>query len=206
MELPEVDIDELKLAAYNPQTMDEEEVLSLMASIQFYGQKTGMDLLEPIIANKDKTVMSGHQRIEACRRLGIKKVPVIFYPRLLPKEEEKAFNLAMNKIEGGFDLQKLWAQFDQMDEEARKQTGFTPEEIQELFDSLQTMTNDVLDKSDVAESLEVYNQGKIKQIVLFFSAEEYEKYMAKIISVMNELGVRTPTQAITHLINASYTA
>jgi ParB-like chromosome segregation protein Spo0J len=47
-------------------------------------------VVDPVIANRDGTVIGGHQRIKAAERLGIPELPVIYVD--LPKEKEKPLN------------------------------------------------------------------------------------------------------------------
>jgi ParB/RepB/Spo0J family partition protein len=64
---------ELKPDPANPRRISDQELESLTRSIREFG------LVDPIIARReDKTVIGGHQRLLAARRLGIKRVPVVF--------------------------------------------------------------------------------------------------------------------------------
>ena len=64
----------------NPRRISDQELESLTRSIREFG------LIDPIIARMgDKTVIGGHQRLLAARRLGYKTVPVVFVD-LLPSE------------------------------------------------------------------------------------------------------------------------
>jgi len=63
-------------------------------------------LVDPIIARAaDKTVIGGHQRLLAARRLGLKTVPVIYLD--ITKEKAQLLNVALNKISGDFDQELL---------------------------------------------------------------------------------------------------
>jgi ParB-like chromosome segregation protein Spo0J len=58
-------------------------------------------VVDPVIANRDGTVIGGHQRIRAAERLGLPELPVIYVE--LPKDKGKALNLALNWISGEWD-------------------------------------------------------------------------------------------------------
>lgn len=103
MNINMVNIDTLIPAEYNPRIelkpgMPEYE--KLKNSIQEFGY------VEPIIVN-DKTgrVIGGHQRINVLKNLGYKEVEVVHVD--LDEAHEKALNVALNKISGNWDAEKL---------------------------------------------------------------------------------------------------
>lgn len=49
----------------------------------------------------DRTIVGGHQRLLAARRLGYKTVPVVFLDLTL--EQARLLNLSLNKISGKWD-------------------------------------------------------------------------------------------------------
>ena len=103
MNINMVNIDTLIPAEYNPRIelkpgMPEYE--KLKNSIQEFGY------VEPIIIN-DRTgkVIGGHQRINVLKDLGYKEVEVVHVD--LDDAHEKALNVALNKISGNWDAEKL---------------------------------------------------------------------------------------------------
>ena len=103
MNINMVNIDTLIPAEYNPRIelkpgMPEYE--KLKNSIQEFGY------VEPIIVN-DRTgkVIGGHQRINVLKDLGYKEVEVVHVD--LDEAHEKALNVALNKISGNWDAEKL---------------------------------------------------------------------------------------------------
>ena len=69
----EVPIDQLRPDPANPRRISEDELDSLERSIRQFG------FVQPVLARKeDGTVIGGHQRLVAARRLGLKTVPVTF--------------------------------------------------------------------------------------------------------------------------------
>ncbi len=100
LKIVEVPIAGLRPAPYNPRHMSESEMQKLMRSIQEFG------LVEPLVVRRrDRTIIGGHQRWEAAKRLGLKTVPVVYVE--LTEAEAKALNLALNKIQGEWDLPRL---------------------------------------------------------------------------------------------------
>jgi hypothetical protein len=61
--------------------------------------------VDPIIINKDGTIIGGHQRASVLKSLGYTEADVIVLD--VSKADEKALNIALNKIGGEWDMQKL---------------------------------------------------------------------------------------------------
>ena len=95
-------IDKLKLAKYNPRKdlkPSDKEYQKLKASIEEFGYVLF------IVVNKDLTVIGGHQRIKVMKELGYTDIEVTQVD--LDKTREKALNLALNKIDGIWDMDML---------------------------------------------------------------------------------------------------
>lgn len=103
LEIKQVKISDLKFSEYNPRIMSETEMAKLVRSIQEFG------FVDPVIVNshsgRENIIIGGHQRVEAAKILGFKEVPVVFVS-LVPKKE-KLLNLALNRIQGIWDEDKL---------------------------------------------------------------------------------------------------
>lgn len=99
-------IDTLKAYANNSRRHPEQQIGRLMASMMEFG------FVVPALVDSDGTIIAGEARIEAARRLGTKKVPVIV-PDHLSKAQVKAYRLADNRLaEGGkWDEQRLSIEF-----------------------------------------------------------------------------------------------
>jgi ParB/RepB/Spo0J family partition protein len=69
----EIPIDQLRPDPANPRRISDEELDSLERSLRQFG------FVQPILARReDNTVIGGHQRLLAARRLGLATVPVTF--------------------------------------------------------------------------------------------------------------------------------
>lgn len=102
MNLIKKDIKELKEAKYNPRkklTPKDKEYQNIKRSIEEFGY------VDPIIINKDNTIIGGHQRYTVLKDLGYEEVEVIQLD--LNKKQEKALNIALNKITGEWEEDKL---------------------------------------------------------------------------------------------------
>lgn len=101
----------------------DEEYERLKRSIETFGY------VDPIIVNADGTVIGGHQRLFVLRDLGYSEADVAVVD--LSKADEKALNIALNKIAGEWDEEKLAAIFAELDAEGYDLglTGFAEDEI-----------------------------------------------------------------------------
>lgn len=116
-------ISEIKTAKYNPRKINEQQLESLKASISRFG------FVDPVIVNdRTGTLVGGHQRIKAAKALGLVDVPVVGVS--LDEAEEKALNVALNKISGEWDIDLLRGVLEEIIAEGLdiSLTGFTDEE------------------------------------------------------------------------------
>ena len=93
---------DLKPAAYNPRKKlvpGDPEYEKIARSIEAFGY------CDPIIINKDGTIVGGHQRASVLKSLGYTEADCIVVD--LSKQDEKALNIALNKIGGQWDMALL---------------------------------------------------------------------------------------------------
>lgn len=158
-------IDELKPAEYNPRKRlrpGDEEYERLKRSIEAFGY------VDPIIINADGTVIGGHQRLFVLQDLGYQEADVAVVD--LNKADEKALNIALNKIDGDWDQEKLAAIFADLEVDGYdlNLTGFTAEEIQQIGASIATsVERDLMERPGA----EMWEFGSNEE------SEEYEEYM-----------------------------
>lgn len=101
LKITQVPIADLKPAEYNPRTITKDEFEGLKASLEIF------DFVEPIVVNRDMTIIGGHQRYEVARKLGYKIIPANVLD--LDKKAEKKLNVVLNShaISGKYDDIKL---------------------------------------------------------------------------------------------------
>ena len=87
-------ITDLIPATYNPRQISTKDYNSLKQSIKKFG------MVDPIIANKDNTVIGGHQRLKICKELKYIEIDCVVLD--LSKEEERELNIRLNKNTGDF--------------------------------------------------------------------------------------------------------
>lgn len=118
-------------ATYNPRKdlkPGDAEYDKLKRSIEQFGY------VEPVIWNKvTGHVVGGHQRLKVLMDMGIIEVECVIIE--IDEEKEKALNIALNKISGDWDKDKLAlliADLQGVDFDVSL-TGFDPKELDDLF-------------------------------------------------------------------------
>ena len=138
MNIQKIPVQKLKPAKYNPRkelTEEDKEYQKIKNSIIEFGNVT------PIVINSNMTVISGHQRLKVLKDLRHKEVCIIVN---LDENKEKLLNIALNKISGEWDYQKLETIFNELgnDNIDLSITGFEEEEINKLIrETEETMNN-----------------------------------------------------------------
>ena len=104
MKIEKIQINKLKPATYNPRQISTKQYKDLKSSVEKFG------LVDPIITNKDFTIIGGHQRYKICKELKHKEIDCVVLD--LSKEEERELNIRLNKNTGDFDMDILANEFD----------------------------------------------------------------------------------------------
>ena len=124
-------VTDLLPADYNPRKdlkPGDAEYEKLKRSLEQFGY------VEPVIWNKATgRVVGGHQRLKVLIDMGITEVECVVVD--MPEDKEKALNIALNKISGDWDKDKLAlviADLQGSDFDVSL-TGFDPAEIDDLF-------------------------------------------------------------------------
>ncbi|HZA25538.1 MAG TPA: ParB N-terminal domain-containing protein, partial [Dehalococcoidia bacterium] len=151
LEITYLPIEELRPDPANPRRIGDQELESLTRSIREFG------LVDPIIARrKSKTVIGGHQRLIAARRLGLKQVPVVFLD--LSPEQARLLNLGLNRIGGTWDqelLARLLAELKEVPDVDLSLTGFGEDELRKYLRGLESREKrDRLESFDLDVALE----------------------------------------------------
>lgn len=131
-------LEDLSPAKYNPRQISEDEFGKLKKGLAEFG------MVEPIVANQDGTVIGGHQRLRAAIELGWTEAPVIRVD--LPKQKEKALNLALNRLKGEWDYGKLTNLLTEFEDDVDfdiELTGFDVIEAADLTEVGEIDTNDL---------------------------------------------------------------
>jgi DNA modification methylase len=144
-----VPVKNLKFAEYNPRKISEKDLEGLIASLSEFGT------VDPLLVNnapgREGIVIGGNQRLLALRKLGQTETPVVFLtiPSL---NREKELNIRLNRNQGEWDF-GLLAKFD---ETLLKDIGFSSEELDTIFDTI-----DIPEQFDLVKELRKLDINKI---------------------------------------------
>jgi DNA modification methylase len=152
MELIKKKVSELIPYINNSRTHSEEQITQLISSIKEFG------FTNPILLAPDNSIIAGHGRLQAVKRLGHEEVPCIIVQGLT-KTQIKALIIADNQLalNAGWDLEKLSVEIEGLDDDKfdLKLLGFEDQFIKDL------LKEDVKGLIDDDETPEV-DESKVK--------------------------------------------
>ncbi|MFH7835180.1 MAG: ParB N-terminal domain-containing protein [Candidatus Aenigmatarchaeota archaeon] len=128
MEIQRIKIKELKEWKNNPRYMSDADFEALKKSIKNFG------FVEPLVINREKYIIGGNHRYKAIKELygNDYEIDCIIVDNLT-KEQENLLNLALNKIHGQFDYDKLQIVLNDIsNQQAILDIGFTQDELKML--------------------------------------------------------------------------
>jgi len=166
-----VAITEIKPNPDNPRTISAKEQKKLVESIR---QDPEMLMLKPIVIDKNKVILGGNQRFDACKKLKMQEVPTIDASMLTKKQREK-FLVIDNTHAGEWDFVKM----DQM---------FTEDQM-DVWGVVAPITPDILEKQNITDSdfdneMKKYNDENAQ---LPITPQFHEKYAYFIVMTKNEI-------------------
>lgn len=151
LNLQEKPLSWMKPAEYNPRQdlqPGDPEYERIRRSIEAF------DYADPLIVNSDGTIIGGHQRYKVLLDLGYESADVVVVEKT--KDEEKALNIALNKIGGDWDEEKLADLIGEIDLSSLDATltGFDVDEIKEMIGTIKVPDNIDEDDYEAAPSEE----------------------------------------------------
>jgi DNA modification methylase len=126
-------VDKLIPYAKNARTHSDEQVAQIAGSIKEFGFNN------PVLVDKDNSVIAGHGRLMAARKLGMDKVPVVQLGHMT-EAQRKAYVLADNRIalNSGWDTGMLSLELqDLKDDIDLSLLGFDPDELDALLNPIE---------------------------------------------------------------------
>lgn len=130
LNVQEIPLQKLHPATYHPRaalSAKDSGYQKIKRSIEQFGY------VDPIIANTDGTIIGGHQRYNILLELGYDMAQVVIVD--LDKDAEKALNIALNKISGEWDEEKLCSILQELDLDGYdlSVTGFSQTDLDGLL-------------------------------------------------------------------------
>jgi site-specific DNA-methyltransferase (adenine-specific) len=119
--------------AKNARTHSDEQVAQIAGSIKEFGFNN------PVLVDKDNSIIAGHGRLMAARKLGMDKVPVVQLGHMT-EAQRKAYVLADNRIalNSGWDTGMLTLELqDLKDDIDLSLLGFDPDELDALLNPIE---------------------------------------------------------------------
>lgn len=171
MQIEKVSVTKLNPAKYNPRKelkAGDKEYEKLKRSIVEFGY------VEPIIWNKTTgNVVGGHQRLTVLKDLGHETVDCVVVE--LDETKEKALNIALNKIQGEWDDDKLASLLTDIDANSFDVTltGFDLTEVDELLNEFYS-SEAIEDDFDYEEAEEEVKTNKKEDKALVHEGEIWQ--------------------------------
>ena len=178
--------------AANSRTHSDAQVAQIAASIKEFGWTN------PILVDGDDSIIAGHGRLLAARKLGMKEVPVIVLDHLT-KAQQRALVIADNQLalNAGWDMDMLKAEIEDLNLEGfdLDLLGFSDDELAEILDEVANSTNDSNPYTDKIKTpvyepegpkpaiAELYDDQKLKSLSAAIeesSLEEEEKQFLRV--------------------------
>ena len=139
---------DLRPAEYNPRRElkpGDPDYEKIARSIEQFGY------VDPLVVNKDGTVIGGHQRLRVLQDMGAEEADVVVLD--LDKEREKALNIALNKITGDWDPVKLTEVIGDLDLEDYdlSLTGYTEKELEAILAEVRLDPDSLTDEFELPD-------------------------------------------------------
>lgn len=162
LEIRYLEIEKLKRYKNNAKIHTKKQVGKLIASIKQFGMVT------PIVVDKDYTIIAGHGRLEALKKLEYVKVPVIMLEHL-SEVQVRAYRLADNRIaeEAEYDKELLKVELEEIsiaDEFTITDTGFDVAEVDSIILDDYCVKREKQDKADELKSFNIKERVKAGDI------------------------------------------
>ena len=143
MKIELIEIDKITPYINNPRK--NQNIDKVASSIKEFGFQ------QPIVVDKKMTILAGHTRYEASKKLELKKVPVVIAD--LPPLKAKAYRIADNRVsqDSYWDFSKLNLEFtDLLDNHYDiKNLGFENQELDKFFTENLKNTNKEIFEDDL---------------------------------------------------------
>jgi ParB-like chromosome segregation protein Spo0J len=191
MDIQEIEIDKIIPYINNPRkNLNVDKVAS---SIKEFGFQ------QPIVVDKTNTIVVGHTRYEAAKKLGITKVPVQIAD--LSENQAKAYRIADNRLnqDASWDTKLLNIEFNDLlsKDYNLDSLGFTTDELDTLF--LKSSEDaDIGLNENIEEDLDLTQEtlSDVKMIQLFFNADNESKFREAINKISKENNIDNISDAV----------
>ena len=162
MKIEYKDINDLIPYVNNTRTHSEEQVNQIASSIKEFG------FTNPVLIDKDNSLIAGHGRVMGAKKLGLKEIPTITLENLT-EAQKKAYIIADNKIalNAGWDEELLKIELQALQEMDfdLSLTGFSDEELKDFDLDIEDEVIIDTDKADEVPEVEENPVIKLGDII-----------------------------------------
>ena len=150
---------------------------------------------QPIVIDKNNTIIVGHTRFEAAIKLGLKEVPVQIAD--LTETQAKAYRIADNRLneDASWDTKLLNLEFNDLlsKEFDLDLLGFTTDEVDNLF-----LKTDQESDKEINENLDLAEEtlSDVKMIQLFFNQENEAKFREAVDKISKANNINNISDAV----------
>lgn len=192
---------DLKNWENNPRSILEEDFERLKGQIQKLG------VYKTLLVNQDNIVLGGNMRLRAFIELFGKDAEVMC-GIVNTKDEGEMLEYALSDndqagVTDDLKLAEVW-QLHKIDTKLYKVQSNVLRPLENIINPPDPIGG--FDSTNPQDDLEVYKQGNIKQIVLYYEAKEYEQVVEMLQVLGGEMGLENHTEIITKLIKDAHDA
>lgn len=199
----DIPLKDLQWAPYNPRTINEKQLEDLKTSLRQFGVAGAL----AVARSEDLLVCGGHQRGKALRavlrekglsdeEIGDTLVPVDLIAGLTDKQA-MVLNLALNKIQGEFDYDKLALVFQELAElpdDERAITGFSTveqDDIMRLMDGGMDNPSEIPTEVDAQEEVEQAVREVIRTFKFEVDTDDEAAFLQEALKAFGNTGPKT---------------
>lgn len=169
MQIELIEINLINEYENNVKIHTDEQIEQIIMSIQKYGNN------DPIAIDENNTIIEGHGRFLALKRLGYTTIPVIKLGHLTD-EQKREYILIHNKLtmNTGFDMERLEKELDEIETDLSLY-GF--EQFEEFFEELDEELEELEDEEPEDETV---------KLTIKLSKTEYDAVVNKLETINND--------------------
>lgn len=178
---------------FNSRNHDSAQIERIKLSIKDFGFN------QPLVLDEHNVIIVGHGRYEAAKALGLEKVPCVIKTDLTD-EQKRAYRILDNKLQN--DSTWNWDNL-KLDLDFLQDSGYdlSAYDVSSLVQWMENPREE--DKSDLDEAKGAYETATIKQIVLYYDSETYERILKKLLKVQQtEANIQDNSEAVQFLADA----
>ena len=193
MKAPKIELINIATLTADPQNVRKHDARNLTAiknSLSRFGQQ------KPIVVNEEGVVIAGNGQLAAAQELGWTQIAVI--KTKLSGAEATAYAIADNRTAefARWDDDALLQSLQNLDAELQGFAGFTADEMAAM-----AFSEDIESEEDrPRHDPDKYEARVLKQIVLIFGLEQYERVFDALAEYAEQHGLTDNSEVVVHLL------